>query len=199
MPKKTLYIRDSDTPVWEAIEKLYGEKSMSELVTEALREKLGKGRDGFLHVLYSSPKQDQGQRAEQFAVMFGPVDSAGSMYPRYCYGIESLKMLLDQIGITKPAIAAILKDLSTQSSTAIRVTLTEDKIALIRQEMLVLRLRARPEKFTVIAPDSNSFGLSPNYGAMNEDEMRTLLAEKFKSAPAQVDSLIEQAKTHPGV
>ena len=40
MPKKTLYVRDADLPIWEAAEKMIGEKSMSTLVTEALREKL---------------------------------------------------------------------------------------------------------------------------------------------------------------
>jgi hypothetical protein len=40
MPKKTLYIRDADLPIWEAAQKILGEKSMSTLVTEALLEKL---------------------------------------------------------------------------------------------------------------------------------------------------------------
>jgi hypothetical protein len=55
MPKRTLYVRDADLPIWEAAEKILGEKSMSMLVTEALREKLARPRDGFLHVLNSNP------------------------------------------------------------------------------------------------------------------------------------------------
>lgn len=40
MPKKTLYVREADLPIWEAAQKTLGEKSMSTLVTEALLEKL---------------------------------------------------------------------------------------------------------------------------------------------------------------
>jgi hypothetical protein len=202
MPKKTLYIRDADLGIWEAIERVYGEKSMSELVTEALREKLGKGRDGFLHVLCSNPRTglETLPRVEQFAVMFGPTDQDGPMQPRYCYSTESLRTLLGQLGLTDKAISNLIKELSEHNSSSVRVTLTESEIALITQELLVLRLKRPSGKFIIIAPDSTSTtGLSPHSGHFDEGQARAFLADKHKKTQPEIELLMKQAKSAPEV
>lgn len=133
MPKRTLYVRDADLPIWVAAERLYGEKSMSELVTEMLRDKVGSVRDGFLHVLYSNPKPTGGsgpRRIESFAVMFAPLDQNGAMQPHYCYSLESLKQFLKTVGLTPRAIAQMLQELDVQYSSSVRVALPADRIAL---------------------------------------------------------------------
>ena len=72
MPKKTLYVKDADLPIWEAAEKILGEKSMSTFVVEALRAKLNNPRDGFLNILCANTGVPL--RRAQFAVMFAPTD-----------------------------------------------------------------------------------------------------------------------------
>ena len=129
MAKKTLYVREADLPIWDAVEKMIGEKSMSQLVTEALREKLGRV-DGFLNVIRSSPGLPLPQ--SPFAVMFAPVDGpGGAMKPHYCSDLEDLKTFLANLGLTAPATDNIVAELNREYHSNIRLSLTQDKIALI--------------------------------------------------------------------
>lgn len=130
MPKKTLYVKETDLPIWDAAEKILGEKSMSTFVVEALREKLNNPRDGFLNILCSNPGVPL--RRGQFAVMFAPIDiSAGAMKPHYCSDLETLKRFLGELGLTGTAVAEIVAELGAKYSSSVRISLTEEKIALI--------------------------------------------------------------------
>lgn len=133
MPKKTLYVRESDLPIWDRAEKLFGEKSMSTVVTEALREKLGRPIDGFLNVLYANPTVGGPgglQRIRSFAVMFAPLDKVGAMKPHYCQGSEALKDFLRDLGLTAFAVAQMFEELQRQYSSSVRIALSPDKLKL---------------------------------------------------------------------
>jgi hypothetical protein len=131
MPQKTLYVRESDLPIWEAVEKMIGEKSMSMVVIEALREKLGKPVDGFLNIIRANPGIPL--RNSQFAVMFTPVDSpGGAMHPHYCQNVDELKSFLAQLGLTVAATNNIMMELENEYHSNVRLSLLPDKIALIR-------------------------------------------------------------------
>jgi hypothetical protein len=130
MPKKTLYVKDADLPIWEAAEKILGEKSMSTFVVEALRAKLNNPRDGFLNILCANTGVPL--RRAQFAVMFAPTDIVGGvMKPHYCSDLEALKTFLGALGLTGTAVAEIVAELGAKYSSSVRISLTEEKIALI--------------------------------------------------------------------
>jgi hypothetical protein len=130
MPKKTLYIREADIPIWEAAEKMIGEKSMSTLVTEALREKLGERIDGFLNILASQAVKQTG--LGEYAVMFAPLDGpGGALKAHYCSNRDDLKNFLGELGLTPRAITETIGELQQKGASAARLSLTRDKIELI--------------------------------------------------------------------
>jgi hypothetical protein len=197
MPQKTLYVRDADLPIWEAAEKQLGAKSMSTLVIEALQEKLDR-KDGFLNIIRSSPGIPLTN--SQFAVMFAAVDGpGGAMKPRYCASLDGLKALLKLLGITDRAIAGIVDDLGKKYSADVRVTLTNDKLALIAQDIYVVRIRNGPGtgKFMVLAPFAGAHGLGPNHGALDEQEVRTLLAGEYMLSAPEIESLLKIVEDNP--
>ena len=122
------------------------------------------------------------------------------MQPRYCYSLTSLKTFLGQLGLTDKAISTMTKELNQHNSSSVRVTLTEDKIALITQELLVMRLKRSPGKFLVIAPDNTGeTGLSPHLGQLTEEQARRLLNHKYKKPPSEIDQLMKRALLAPEV
>jgi hypothetical protein len=130
MPKKTVYVRDVDLPIWEAAEKIVGGRSMSMLVTEALRAKLANPIDGFLNILGSQAVKQSG--LGEFAVMFAPIDGpGGAIKAHYCANLDELKAFLDQLGLTKRAIIENAEELQQRGCSAVRLSLTQDKIDLI--------------------------------------------------------------------
>ena len=170
---------------------------MSTLVIEALQEKLGR-KDGFLNIIRSSPGIPLPN--SQFAVMFAPVDGpGGAMKPRYCASIDGLKALLKLLGITDRAIAGIVDDLDKTYSANVRVTLTNDKLALIAQDIYVVRIKNGPGigKFIVMAPFAGALGLGPNYGALDEQEVRVLLAGKYMLSAPEIECLLKIAEENP--
>jgi hypothetical protein len=64
-------------------------------------------------------------------------------------------------------------------------------------DIYVWRLKNRPGRFTVIAPDTEHYDLSPNYGECTEEEVETLLARNYKQSPSEIEALISQAKSRP--
>jgi hypothetical protein len=128
VPTKTIYIREADLGTWEEAQRVYGEKSMSTLFVECLKERLN-ARDGFLHVLRAEPGDST--RLAQFAVMFGPADSGGPMKPHYCRGADELARFLKNLGLTERAIEKIGVEVAKTRSSSVRVALSQDKIDLI--------------------------------------------------------------------
>jgi hypothetical protein len=170
---------------------------MSTLVIEALQEKLGR-QDGFLNIVRSSPGIPLPN--SQFAVMFAPVDGpGGAMKPRYCASLDGLRGLLRLLGITDRAIAGIVDDLDKKYSADVRATLTSDKLGLIAQDIYVVRFKNRPGKFMVMAPFAGALGLGPHHGALDEQEVRTLLAGKYMLSAPEIESLLKIAEDHPGL
>lgn len=170
---------------------------MSTLVIEALQEKLGRS-DGFLNIIRSSPGIPLPN--SQFAVMFAPVNGpGGAMKPRYCASLDGLKALLKLLGITDRAIAGIIDDLEKTYSANVRVTLTNDKLSLIKQDIYVTRFKNRLGKFMVMAPFAGALGLGPNHGELDERELRTLLAGKYMLSASEIESLLRIAEDHHGV
>jgi len=73
MAKKTLYIKDSDLPIWDLAQAEFGE-SISTLFADFLRERV-KTMSAFVHVLRSAPG------SQDLVVMFAPVGATGSGGP----------------------------------------------------------------------------------------------------------------------
>jgi hypothetical protein len=61
----------------------------------------------------------------------------------------------------------------------------------------VMRLKDRPGKFVVLAPDSEAYNLSPNYGELTEQEVREVLTCNYGKAPAEIEALVRQANQNP--
>ena len=121
MPNKTIYVRDSDLPLWEAAQAKLGE-SISSVFAQFLRERMERV-DGFLHVLHSQPAS---QGTPSFAVMFapvGPTGSGGPMKPKYLKGRTQLLEFLEQIGVLKRDAAQVESDLRKHESVSIRLDL----------------------------------------------------------------------------
>ena len=57
----------------------------------------------------------------------------------------------------------------------------------------VVQLDRHPVKFVVIVENKVFPHLSPNDGELSEQELRTLLADKYKQSPSQIEALIQQA------
>ena len=170
---------------------------MSTLVIEALQEKLGR-KDGFLSIIRSNPGIPLSN--SQFAVMFAAVDGpGGAMKPRYCASLDGLKGLLKLLGFTDRAIAGLVDDLEKTYSANVRVTLTNDKISLLAQDVYVVRVKNQLGKFVVMAPYAGALGLGPNHGHLDEQEVRALLAGRYMLSASEIECLLKIAEDHPGV
>ena len=53
------------------------------------------------------------------------------MKPHYCSDLEALKTFLGALGLTGTAVAEIVAELGAKYSSSVRISLTEEKIALI--------------------------------------------------------------------
>lgn len=164
---------------------------MSTVVTEALREKLGRPRDGFLNIVSF--------QLGTFAVMFSPLDAAEAVRPHSCSSLDTLKVFLGKLGVTDHAVRGIVKELGEKKSSSVRLSLTEEKIALINDEITVLRRRTSADKFMMFVPEAEADGLGPNYGELTEEEVRMLLATNYKKTPSEIGALLKQAKAYPGI
>jgi hypothetical protein len=101
---------------------------MSKLFIEMLREKL-KARDGFLHVLNTTPDGDP--LVGEFAVMFNPLDQDGRGKPHFCRGLGDLRGFLAELGLNGDAIAKLVDETLTTRSSSELVSLPQDRIDLI--------------------------------------------------------------------
>ena len=123
MPNKTIYVKESDLPLWELAQVELGE-SISSVFAKFLREKLPV-LDAFVHVVRSAPLKP-GEEGE-FAVMFapvGPTGSGGAMNPHYLSSGEKLARFLREVGLTEEATEQIVSDLQRQPSVSVRMNLT---------------------------------------------------------------------------
>ena len=64
---------------------------------------------------------------------------------------------------------------------------------------IVVRLDRHPVRFVVIVENKAFPHLSPNDGELTEQELRTLLADKYRKSSSQIEALIQQANEHPAV
>jgi len=140
MPKKTLYVRESDLPLWELAQAELG-VSISALFSEFLHERTaGMERvETFVHVVHCTPLlishpvisipaiSTPGEAwGRNFAVMFAPVGLAergGAMKPHYVQGGEQLLAFLEKAGLARDAAVQMEADLRRQASVSIRATL----------------------------------------------------------------------------
>jgi len=63
--------------------------------------------------------------------------------------------------------------------------------------LTVTRIDRSPVKFVVIVENKTFPHLSPNDGELTEQELRTLLADKYGKSSSQIEALIKQANEHP--
>jgi hypothetical protein len=65
---------------------------------------------------------------------------------------------------------------------------------------IVVRVDRQPTaKFVVTVVDQVLPNVSPNDGELDEPVLRTLLADKYRLSPSEIESLIRQAKANPAV
>ena len=98
MANKTLYVKESDLPLWDLAQAQLGD-SISALFAEFLRERV-KTMNTFVHVLRSAPG------SQELVVMFAPVGATGSggpAKPQYVSGSELVEFLQSN-GVT-PQVA----------------------------------------------------------------------------------------------
>jgi hypothetical protein len=65
--------------------------------------------------------------------------------------------------------------------------------------LTVTRIDRSPVKFVVIVENKTFPHLSPNDGELTEQELRTLLADKYGKSSSQIEALIQQANEHPAL
>ena len=65
--------------------------------------------------------------------------------------------------------------------------------------LAVTRIDRHPVKFVVIVENKAFPQLSPNDGELTEQELRTLLADKYRQSSSQIEALIQQANEHPAL
>jgi hypothetical protein len=128
MPNKTIYVKDSDLPLWEAAQAKLGE-SMSTLFAEFLRQRIEAPVNGFVHVLRSDPDR----RRDAFAVMFapmGPTGAAGWVKSHYVSTQTELRQFLTSLGFLAKAVAEVESELKNQGSASVSVSLPRKAIEL---------------------------------------------------------------------
>jgi uncharacterized tellurite resistance protein B-like protein len=65
---------------------------------------------------------------------------------------------------------------------------------------IVVRVDRQPAaKFVVTVVDQVLPNVSRNDGELDEPELRTLLADKYRLSPSEIEALIRQAKANPAV
>jgi hypothetical protein len=128
VPQKTIYLSEADAALWDTVKGRIGEKSMSTLFAEYLRQTLDT-QEGFLHIVRG--QRGGTLRQVSFAVMFAPLDAPGGfMQPQYCQGLAELEVFLRKLGLAERVVDNIITGLKTQESISQRLTLTSDKAAL---------------------------------------------------------------------
>lgn len=112
MANKTIYVKDSDLPLWELAQAQLGD-SISGLFAEFLRERV-KTMNAFVHVLRSAPS------SQDLVVMFNPVGPTGSGGPgKPQYVSESqLVEFLQVNGVTQGVANKIASDLDRAQSVS---------------------------------------------------------------------------------
>jgi len=110
MAKKTLYIKDSDLPLWDLAQAEFGE-SVSTLFADFLRERV-KTMNAFVHVLRSAPG------SQDLVVMFNPVGPTGTGGPTRTQYVRETQLsdFLELSGVKRDVAARIVTELrGTQS------------------------------------------------------------------------------------
>ena len=65
--------------------------------------------------------------------------------------------------------------------------------------LTVTRIDRHPVKFVVVVENKTFPYLSPNDGELTEQELRTLLGNKYGKSSSQIETLIQQANEHPAL
>lgn len=65
--------------------------------------------------------------------------------------------------------------------------------------LTVTRIDRHPVKFVVIVENKTFPYLSPNDGELTEQELRTLLADKYGKSLSQIEAMVQQANEHPAL
>lgn len=112
MANKTLYIKDSDLPLWDLAQAQLG-GSISGLFAEFLRERV-KTMSAFVHVLRSAPS------SQDLVVMFAPVGSTGSGGPSKPQYVREPQLVefLQVNGVTPSVAGKIASDLRQAQSVS---------------------------------------------------------------------------------
>lgn len=63
----------------------------------------------------------------------------------------------------------------------------------------VMRIDRRPAKFVLVVENKAFPHLSPNDGELTEQELRTLLADRYRQTSSQIEALIQQANEYPAL
>ena len=56
-----------------------------------------------------------------------------------------------------------------------------------------------PGKFTVMAPYAGALGLGPNHGELEEQEVRTLLAGRYRVSASEIEERLKIAKDNRAI
>jgi len=121
MPNKTVYVKDSDLPLWALAQVYFGE-SISSAFARFLREKVPT-IDAFVHVVQSGPPTPGEEQT--YLVMFAPAGTtdASPMKPHCVRGERQLSRFLREIGFTEEANGKVVSDLKEQPSVSVRMSL----------------------------------------------------------------------------
>jgi hypothetical protein len=124
MANKTLYVRDSDLPLWDMAQDQLGQ-SISALFSEFLRERV-KTMNVFVHVLRSAP------HSQDLAVMFSAVEPTGSGGPGSPQYVQEPKLVefLEKSGIGSSLATKIASDLKSTQSVSELTTITRRRSAM---------------------------------------------------------------------
>jgi hypothetical protein len=112
MANKTLYVRDSEIPLWDTAQAELGQ-SISALFSEFLREKVPMIK-AFVHVLRSAPQ------SQELVVMFAPVETpegAGAVEPQYVQEPD-LGEFLESRGVAHDVSSKIVLELKGARSVS---------------------------------------------------------------------------------
>lgn len=119
MPNKTLYVRESDLPLWDLAQAQLGE-SISALFAEFLRERV-KTMSAFVHVLRSAPN------SQDLVVMFAPVGATGTGGPCSPHYVQESQLpdFLETNGVTSGVAAKIASELRGVHSVSELVVISQ--------------------------------------------------------------------------
>ena len=132
MPQRTIYLSEADAALWDSAKSQIGEKSMSAVFVEHLRNTLN-AREGFLHVVRAEPAGKLEKAS--VVVMFAPLDSPGGFsQPHYCQGMTVLAQFLRKLGLSAAMIESVKMALASRESVSERLVLDGGRLALFRNE-----------------------------------------------------------------